>query len=69
MREKERIETERRRTMTDAEVVAENERIHGPQKEKAPVKFLQKYYHKVFGLPSLISPDREHFLLTMRAKF
>ena len=44
-REKEIADIERRRKMTDEEVVIENERIN-PKKEKETLAFLQRYYHK-----------------------
>jgi microfibrillar-associated protein 1 len=45
--EKERLETERRRNMTDAERAEEDKRLgKGEPKEKAKMNFLQKYYHK-----------------------
>ncbi|KAJ3278366.1 Microfibrillar-associated protein 1, partial [Blyttiomyces sp. JEL0837] len=43
--EKERQETERRRNMTDEELIAENALLK-PEKEKGQQRFLQKYYHK-----------------------
>ncbi|KAJ3100860.1 hypothetical protein HDU96_010196 [Phlyctochytrium bullatum] len=44
-REQELAELERRRNMTDAEIIAENEKIK-PKAESTKYKFLQKYYHK-----------------------
>ncbi|KAJ3107560.1 hypothetical protein HDU97_003865 [Phlyctochytrium planicorne] len=43
--EQEKLEIERRRNMTDAELIEENERVK-PAKEKEKYSFLQKYYHK-----------------------
>lgn len=49
VREKERKEIERRRTMTDAERTEENLRLgsdHTSKKEKVAYKFMQRFYHK-----------------------
>ncbi|KAJ3204346.1 Microfibrillar-associated protein 1, partial [Clydaea vesicula] len=46
LREQERLDTERRRKMTDQEIMEENERLHGPVKEKQTLQFMQRYYHK-----------------------
>ncbi|KAJ3194381.1 Microfibrillar-associated protein 1 [Irineochytrium annulatum] len=43
--EKEEAEKERRRNMTDAEVIAENAEVK-PEKDKGKYRFLQKYFHK-----------------------
>ncbi|TPX77229.1 hypothetical protein CcCBS67573_g01473 [Chytriomyces confervae] len=45
--EKELADIERRRNMTDAELLAEDEKLNGGKEEdKKSYKFMQKYYHK-----------------------
>lgn len=45
--EKEKRDVERRRDMTDIEIIRENNRLGlNKKKEKTEVKFMQKYYHK-----------------------
>lgn len=44
-RDEEIMEIERRRGMTDAEIMAEDAK-NNPEKERTKIKFLQKYYHK-----------------------
>ena len=46
IRELENIDIERRRNMTDLEILAENEEKNGPMAEKETLGFLQRYYHK-----------------------
>lgn len=49
VREKEKNEIERRRTMTDAEREEENRRLgndHNQKKEGVAYKFMQRFYHK-----------------------
>lgn len=42
----ERKELERRRLLSDAEIMSEKEREEQKKKEKSKIGFLQKYYHK-----------------------
>lgn len=44
-RDQEIMDIERRRNMTDAEIIAEDSKDK-PQQERSKIKFLQKYYHK-----------------------
>ncbi len=44
-RDQEILDIERRRNMTDEQIMAEDE-ANNPDKEKSKIKFLQKYYHK-----------------------
>ncbi len=57
-RDQEIMDIERRRQMTDEQVMAENLK-NGTTKEKSKVKFLQKYYHKgaFFGDEDLLQRD------------
>jgi microfibrillar-associated protein 1 len=43
--EREEMEKERRRNMTDAEIIEENKKLR-PEKDKSSLRFMQKYYHK-----------------------
>ncbi|KAI8841346.1 splicing factor, Prp19-binding domain-containing protein [Chytridium lagenaria] len=43
--DREKAEIERRRNMTDAEVIAENELLR-PKEDNSKYQFMQKYYHK-----------------------
>jgi len=47
-REKEKAEIERRRGMTDEQIMRENERegLHQKKGQKGQMKFMQKYYHQ-----------------------
>uniref|UniRef100_A0A7S0NCT5 Micro-fibrillar-associated protein 1 C-terminal domain-containing protein n=1 Tax=Hanusia phi TaxID=3032 RepID=A0A7S0NCT5_9CRYP len=44
--EREKVEVERRRKMTDEQVIAENEAIGKGKKEKAQMVMMQRYHHK-----------------------
>ncbi|KAJ3355436.1 Microfibrillar-associated protein 1 [Entophlyctis luteolus] len=69
--EQEIAETERRRNMTDAELLAENEKIEGKNKsERKSMRFLQKYYHKgAFFADEEILQKRDFNEPTLEDKF
>ncbi|KAJ3207715.1 hypothetical protein HDU67_007279 [Dinochytrium kinnereticum] len=66
--EREKAEIERRRNMTDAELIEENERLK-PKEEGSKYQFLQKYYHKGAFYSDMEILTRDYNQPTLEDKF